>query len=121
MDTLGALRVGLNPLWGCEVNQVQQQMWTDLTSTPNYGDVFSVDFSKVSRPDILLSGMPCEDYSSLGSLRGSCGKTGYMYVEQANAICRLEPSAAILEMTGNVVNFRDDLALLVDRLASKYV
>ena len=72
-------------------------------------------------PDILLSGMPCQDYSGLGSLHGSSGNTGYMFIKQADVILKLQPSAAILEMTGNVINFVNDLRSLTDKLRATYV
>ena len=120
LDSLGAIKVGLNPLFGCEVVPVQRKMWEDLTETPNYGDVFTTDFTDKPSPDILLSGMPCEDYSSLGSLRGSTGSTGHLFVKQAEPILQLQPSAAILEMTSNVVHFKQELNSLMSKLRDHY-
>ena len=32
LDSLGAIKVGLNPLWGCEINLTQQEMWSAQSS-----------------------------------------------------------------------------------------
>jgi site-specific DNA-cytosine methylase len=90
IDTLAAIRSGFQPIWGTEICEAQQRMWTDLTQSPTIGDTFqnfnNLQKSKINSmptPDYLTSGSPCPDFSLSGSKSGKDGETGWMYVAQA--------------------------------------
>ena len=79
LDTLAAIRAGLTPIWGSEIDLVQRKMWEDLIGTKCHGDAFAIDYRSLTRPIIMKSGFPCPDYCHLGSEKGEFGKSGDLY------------------------------------------
>ena len=73
-------------------------------------------------PDYLTSGMPCPNYSRSGNYTGYSGKTGWMYVEQAEMILKLLPKTTRLEMPdfAEHINGGSEIIELVERLKQKY-
>ena len=77
-------------------------------------------------PDIFKSGMPCPDYvENLGSGLGSQGKTGYLYIKQADWLLKLAKrglKAAILEQTASALHTNEgrDVQNLVQKLSKAF-
>ena len=91
LDTLAAIRAGLLPIWGSDTCSLSQKLWKDLVGNTFYGDAFKIDTQSIRRPKILKSGFPCPNYSRLGDESGAEGKTGWMYVRQADIILQVAP------------------------------
>ena len=107
LDTLAAIRAGLLPIWGSDTCSLSQKLWKDLVGNTFYGDAFKIDTQSIRRPKILKSGFPCPNYSRLGDESGAEGKTGWMYVRQADIILQVAPDAAIIEQTDNATNINN--------------
>ena len=122
LDTLSAIRAGMCPIWGSEVDPTMQSMWQDLTANKCYGDAYKINYNIVRRPMVLKTGFPCIDYSPLGRTKGADGRTGQLYRNQGGIINKVEPAIAILEQTSNVVNVNDGLEVkqLIQELQTKY-
>ena len=59
------------------------------------------------------------NYCSLSKEEGMEGKTGHIYVQQAEIILQISPDAAIIEQTDNVTNVHDskEVNLLTKKLS----
>ena len=123
LDTLSAIRAGMCPIWGSEIDETMQAMWKDLTANKCYGDAFEIDYSQLRRPTIMKTGFPCVDYSALGARSGANGPTGEMYIRQAEIINLVEPTIAILEQTNNAIHVNEgkEVKALIEKLMGKYV
>ena len=121
-DAIASLKTGLLPLWGTEVCDRKRSAWVDLTGTPDMGDTYKTDFSKLPVPDILWSGQTCVDYSLSGPKTGEDGTTGWMFVQQTEPILQMQPNAVIIEMVGNAENIHDgrEVNKVVAKLSTKY-
>ena len=122
LDTMAAIRSGLMPIWGCDIDPVARLMWRDLVGNECYGDILTLPADSIRRPKILKTGLPCLDYSGLGSKLGSKGKTGSLYVKQSEIILRISPDAVIIEQSGNAPNINngDEVRELIRRLEDQY-
>ena len=65
--------------------------------TPIYGDITTVDFSKLERPAILTGGFPCQDISNAGKRKGITGERSSLWKYYAEAIRVLRPRYAVIE------------------------
>ena len=127
LDTLSAIRAGMHPIWGCEIDDKNRKMFKDLTGAICYEDARLVakNIHKIRVPTVLHTSFDCKDYSSLGSLKGAEGERGgEMYVWQGkNLICKMGPEVVLIEMTANVVNVNGgkDLSRLIRDLEAQYI
>lgn len=99
LDTIAAVRAGMAPVWGSDIDVTCRAMWTDLTGAPCYGDAFQLELATLRRPTVIKTGFPCPDYSGLGSGMGSKGATGGLYTQQTDVINELLPYVAIMEQS----------------------
>jgi site-specific DNA-cytosine methylase len=122
LDTLAAIRSGLMPIWGCDIDPIAQRMWRDLVGNDCYGDVLTLPVESIRRPKVLKTGLPCPDYSGLGSKLGASGKSGDLYVKQAEIILQIAPDAAIIEQSGNAPNIHngEEVRALINKLKEQY-
>ncbi len=69
---LGLERAGMSVIWQSEIDDlactVLAKHWPDV---PNLGDVTTIDWSTVERPDLICGGYPCQPFSNNGHRRGS--------------------------------------------------
>ena len=94
---LGLESVGMRPLWQSEIDpyccRVLAKHWPD---TPNLGDVTTIDWSTVERPDAICGGYPCQPFSLAGRRQGEADAR-HLWPHMARAIRELRPRYAILE------------------------
>ena len=65
---------------------------------PNLGDITTIDWSGVRRPDILSGGSPCQDLSTAGARAGMVdGTRSNLWVAMREAIAQLEPTYVVWE------------------------
>ena len=122
LDTLAAIRSGLMPIWGCDIEPIAQRMWADLVGSKCYGDMLTLPAESLRRPAVLKTGLPCLDCTALGSKAGEKGKTGHLYVKQAEIIKRISPDAVIIEQSGNAPNINNgaEVKELIKQLKEQY-
>lgn len=121
LDTLGAIRAGLMPIWGSDTDELSRQMWTNLVGNQCYDDAFNIDYNTLRRPAIIKTGFPCPDYTTLGSNKGIQGQNGWQYIKQGEIIKQISPEVAIIEQTDGVVEHTEELRMLFDSLSTDYV
>ena len=61
-DTISALKCDFRPLWGADPHSDLRDMWTFLTHTKCYKNVFSNDVVKSISPNYLKCNPPSDDY-----------------------------------------------------------
>lgn len=65
---------------------------------PNHGDVSTIDWTTVERPNVLAGGFPCQDVSLAGRRNGmSEGTRSGLWSEFAKAIDILRPDWVVIE------------------------
>jgi site-specific DNA-cytosine methylase len=107
LDTMAAIRSGFKIIWGSEIDETMTKMWDSMTHAVNYGDAEGIDYSTIEVPDVVFSGMPCPDWTNLGSEDGEEGNSGYLYTKQINWLITLKKRgmvAAVLEQTSNATS-----------------
>jgi site-specific DNA-cytosine methylase len=122
LDTIAAVRAGFHPIWGSEIDTDMKAMWEDMTNTSSVGDMANVDFENLRRPVVMISGTPCVSYSSLGNRQGGSDPRGALYIKQGYIIDAVQPDAAIIEQTANVVEINDakEVKELCNILGNRY-
>jgi DNA (cytosine-5)-methyltransferase 1 len=94
---LGLERAGHKVIWQSEIdpycNKVLKKHWPKVT---NYGDIKTIDWSTVERPDIICGGYPCQPFSTAGKRRGT-DDPRHLWPWVRKAISELRPSYAMLE------------------------
>ena len=104
LDTMAAIRSGFKVIWGSEIDETMTKMWDSMTHAVNHGDAEGIDYSTIEVPDVVFSGMPCPDWTKLGSEYGEEGHSGYLYTKQIKWLITLKKRgmvAAVLEQTSN--------------------
>jgi DNA (cytosine-5)-methyltransferase 1 len=110
----GGLDMGVQSVLGGEVvwhveydkapSKILAHHWPDV---PNFGDVTTLDFTKVEPVDILTGGYPCQPFSHAGNRKGTKDDR-HLWPHVLRAIREMGPSLAILE------NVRGHLSLGFD-------
>ena len=74
---------------------------------PNLGDITTIDWSGVQRPDILSGGSPCQDLSTAGARAGMVnGTRSNLWVAMREAIAQLEPTYVVWENVRGALSAR---------------
>ena len=80
-----------------------QAMFSDLTQLESQGDFRHTDPRHIRRAKITSTGLPCPDYTTLGSQQGSKGnRGGECYLLQGKWLVAYGSDIVILEQTNNV-------------------
>jgi DNA (cytosine-5)-methyltransferase 1 len=113
---LGLERAGHTVIWQSEIdpycNKVLKKHWPTV---PNLGDITTIDWGKIERPDIICGGYPCQPFSTAGKRNGTADPR-HLWPAMHNAICLLRPKYAIMEnVRGHLsLGFGDVLADLAE-------
>ena len=94
---LGLERAGMNVIWQSEIDpyasRVLAKHWPEV---PNYGDIKTINWGDIVRPDILCGGYPCQPFSTAGKRKGT-DDPRHLWPWVRQAISELRPRYAILE------------------------
>ena len=104
---LGLERTGkFKTIWFSEVddyaNTVLRKHWPEV---PNYGDIRTIPWRKIRKPDMLVGGFPCQDISVAGKGAGiKEGTRSGLWSEYAKAIRILRPKITLIENVPMLAN-----------------
>ena len=94
---LGLERAGHTVIWQSEIdpycNKVLKKHWPTV---PNLGDITTIDWGKIERPDIICGGYPCQPFSVAGKRNGTADPR-HLWPWVRKAISELRPRYAMLE------------------------
>jgi DNA (cytosine-5)-methyltransferase 1 len=94
---LGLERAGMETIWHAEVDPyasaVLAKHWPHV---PNLGDIKTVDWSSVERPDLICAGYPCQPFSLAGVRRGETDPR-HLWPHVRDAVRTLRPRYVVLE------------------------
>jgi len=95
---IAAEALGFGPvIWHSETDPhasaVLERHWPGV---PNLGDLTSVDWSSIERPDVITCGYPCQPESFAGKRLGEDDER-YIWPDIANALRVLRPRLALFE------------------------
>ena len=94
---LGLERAGMNVIWQSEIDpyacRVLSKHWPEV---PNHGDIKTINWGNVVRPDVICGGYPCQPFSNAGKRRGE-DDPRHLWPWVRDAISELRPRYAILE------------------------
>jgi DNA (cytosine-5)-methyltransferase 1 len=94
---LGLERAGHTVIWQSEIDpyacKVLKKHWPNV---PNLGDITTIDWGKVGRPDIICGGYPCQPFSVAGKRQGA-NDPRHLWPWVRKAISELRPRYAMLE------------------------
>jgi DNA (cytosine-5)-methyltransferase 1 len=91
--------IDAEPAWFVEFDEAPSKIlahhWPHV---PNYGDVTTVDWSKVPDVDIITGGSPCQDLSNAGARKGMTeGTRSNLWVNMREAIAIKRPRIVFWE------------------------
>jgi DNA (cytosine-5)-methyltransferase 1 len=102
---LGFEREGFETKWFIENNLYCQEVLKEHFPKANiYGDIKTVNFSRLEKVDILTGGFPCQDISIAGKKKGIKGERSSLWKYYSNAICLFRPRFAVIENVSNIIN-----------------
>ena len=122
-DTISAVRCGFRPLWGADHNPNLCNMWSFLTETRCYKNVFGNSVMEAISPTYLKCKPPSDDYTRNGGKQGGDGETGWMFTRLPQIILKLQPEAFMISTSDNVLNIHDGVELsgVIQTLKSSYI
>lgn len=92
---LGLERAGMTVIWQSEINPfasaVLAKHWPQ---TPNLGDITTIDWTRVERPDLICGGYPCPAFSQAARGRNVAPN---MWPWMRRAIEQLRPQYVLIE------------------------
>jgi DNA (cytosine-5)-methyltransferase 1 len=100
---LGLERAGMTTIWQSEIGpfacRVLARHWPHV---PNLGDVTTIDWSTVERPDLICGGFPCQDISSAhtvgpNSRSGLEGPKSGLWRQFSRCVAALRPRWVLVE------------------------
>lgn len=88
--------------WHAEIEKFPAAVMADRhPDSVNLGDVSADDFaergSEIARPDVLIFGSPCQDFSVAGRRAGLAGKRGNLSMVALDILGRLRPEWFVFE------------------------
>jgi len=94
---LGLERAGMEVIWNSEIDpfasRVLARHWPTV---PNLGDITTIDWSSVERPDLICGGYPCQPFSLAGN-RGGSDDPRHLWPRMLNSVRSLGPRYVLLE------------------------
>jgi DNA (cytosine-5)-methyltransferase 1 len=94
---LGLERAGMRTIWQAETDpyasKVLAKHWPDV---PNLGDITTIDWSDVDRPDIICAGFPCQPFSTAG-IRLGADDPRHLWPHVARCLRLVRPRWVLLE------------------------
>ena len=94
---LGLERAGMQVIWQSEIDpyasRVLAKHWPNV---PNLGDITTIEWSTVERPDLICGGYPCQPFSLAGARQGQHDRR-HLWPWFLDAIRILRPRFALLE------------------------
>ena len=103
---IGFKREGFETKWFIENDEycqaVLRKHWPDV---PIYGDISTIDFTRLEPVDILTGGFPCQDISCANPKgKGIEGERSGLWSYYTEAIRVLRPRYAVIENVPNIAN-----------------
>jgi DNA (cytosine-5)-methyltransferase 1 len=94
---LGLERAGCRVLWQSEIDPYASQVLAKHWPTvPNLGDITTIDWTTVERPDLICGGYPCQPFSQAGRRRGA-DDPRHLWPYMLDALRELRPRYALME------------------------
>ena len=94
---LGLERAGMRVIWQSEIDPYASRVLTKhWPEVPNHGDIKTIDWTTIERPDVICGGYPCQPFSSAGKRQGT-DDPRHLWPWVREAISNLRPKYAILE------------------------
>ena len=94
---LGLERSSMEVIWQSEIDpyasKVLAKHWPKV---PNYGDIKTINWGNIVRPDVICGGYPCQPFSTAGKRNGA-DDSRHLWPWVREAISQLRPRYAILE------------------------
>lgn len=94
---LGLERAGMNVIWQSEIDpfasRVLARHWPTV---PNLGDITTIDWSSVERPDLICGGYPCQPFSTAGKQLGAADPR-HLWPVMLDAVRVLRPRYVLIE------------------------
>ena len=107
---LGLERAGMEVIWQSEIDpyacKVLSKHWPKV---PNHGDIKSIAWGDIVRPDVICGGYPCQPFSTAGKRNGE-DDPRHLWPWVREAISQLRPKYAIME------NVRGHLTMGFDKV-----
>lgn len=84
-------------IWHAEIDPEACSILHSHWPVVNVGDVTSIDWSQVERPDMIVGGFPCQDLSLAGKGKGIHGERSGLWKSLRDAVRVLRPSLLYVE------------------------
>lgn len=94
---LGLERAGMDVIWQSEIDPYASAVLAKHWPTvPNLGDITTIDWTTVERPDLICGGYPCQPFS-LAGLRGGSADERHLWPHMLDAVRALRPRYVLIE------------------------
>jgi DNA (cytosine-5)-methyltransferase 1 len=91
-------------VWWSEIDPTAVAIHQRHTDAPNLGDITTIDWSSIERPDIVTAGFPCQDLSYAGKGAGLDGHRSGLWWHVRDAVSVLRPGRLVVENVGALRN-----------------
>jgi DNA (cytosine-5)-methyltransferase 1 len=111
---LGLIKAGFNSVWACDSNPDACE-----TYRRNIGDIIQADISVIEVPkvkglDLLVSGFPCQPFSSAGNRKGVDDYRGLHFLTTLKFCRELSPKIVMIENVRGLLSAKYEDRLLID-------
>jgi DNA (cytosine-5)-methyltransferase 1 len=92
-----AAALGGKCVFACEIDPHAQQAYKHNYKLQPYGDITTLDATKIPDHDILLAGFPCQAFSICGNMKGFEDTRGTLFFDVARILKEKRPPVCVLE------------------------
>lgn len=111
---LGLIKAGFNPLWACDYSPDACETYRRNIGEIIEGDISKVDMPKIRNLDLLVSGFPCQPFSSAGNRKGVEDYRGLHFLTTLKFCRELSPKIVMIENVRGLLSSKYDGRLLID-------
>jgi DNA (cytosine-5)-methyltransferase 1 len=105
----GLVKAGLVPLMLNEIEPSAAETLKHNHPGVNVivGDFRDIDYTSIPTPDVLITGIPCQDWSSAGTRSGIEGKKGSLFIGLVEILKEMKPKMFVIENVVGLTTHKD--------------
>jgi len=114
----GLTKAGFEVVWANDFDSDACETYRKNIGEIHCGDINQIPTPNIKNLDLLVSGFPCQPFSSAGNRKGVKDHRGHYYQKTLDYIAQLKPKAVLIENVRGLLSAKLDDSLLIDYMVN---